>query len=123
MVAAGIDDYTIMELVGHITKKMLERYTHPTNARKVDALETFSENLDGQNLGRTENDDGKSWWTAGGSNSRPPRCERGALPTELAAHRKNEIVPRGFYSSQRGLAAIVGSRELDNATRRADGRR
>jgi len=26
------------------------------------------------------------WWTAGGSNSRPPRCERGALPTELAAH-------------------------------------
>src|SRR5207249_1216132 len=28
----------------------------------------------------------KYWWTAGGSNSRPPRCERGALPTELAAH-------------------------------------
>ena len=28
----------------------------------------------------------KGWWTAGGSNSRPPRCERGALPTELAAH-------------------------------------
>ena len=29
---------------------------------------------------------GKCWWTAGGSNSRPPRCERGALPAELAAH-------------------------------------
>ncbi len=29
---------------------------------------------------------GKFWWTAGGSNSRPPRCERGALPAELAAH-------------------------------------
>jgi len=28
----------------------------------------------------------ESWWTAGGSNSRPPRCERGALPAELAAH-------------------------------------
>src|SRR5580765_3407849 len=27
----------------------------------------------------------ENWWTAGGSNSRPPRCERGALPTELAA--------------------------------------
>ena len=26
------------------------------------------------------------WWTAGGSNPRPPRCERDALPTELAAH-------------------------------------
>ena len=25
------------------------------------------------------------WWTARGSNPRPPRCERGALPTELAA--------------------------------------
>ena len=25
------------------------------------------------------------WWTAWGSNPRPPRCERGALPTELAA--------------------------------------
>src|SRR5262245_50770243 len=27
--------------------------------------------------GRTENEGAKSkWWTAGGSNSRPPRCER-----------------------------------------------
>src|SRR5260370_20191806 len=29
---------------------------------------------------------GFSWWTAWDSNPRPPRCERGALPTELAAH-------------------------------------
>src|SRR5689334_15181036 len=28
----------------------------------------------------------RSWWTAWDSNPRPPRCERGALPTELAAH-------------------------------------
>jgi hypothetical protein len=27
----------------------------------------------------------KQWWTWGGSNPRPPRCERGALPTELHA--------------------------------------
>src|SRR5512132_3530944 len=34
------------------------------------------------------------WWTAGGSNSRPPRCERGALPAELAAHSvERAIVP------------------------------
>ena len=26
------------------------------------------------------------WWTRGDSNPRPPRCERGALPTELLAH-------------------------------------
>src|SRR5206468_492703 len=25
------------------------------------------------------------WWTAGGSNPRPPDCEPGALPAELAA--------------------------------------
>ena len=25
------------------------------------------------------------WWTAWDSNPRPPRCERGALPAELAA--------------------------------------
>src|SRR5262245_59965653 len=27
-----------------------------------------------------------AWWTAGGSNPRPPDCEPGALPAELAAH-------------------------------------
>src|SRR5262249_11295811 len=29
---------------------------------------------------------GKAWWTRPGSNWRPPRCERGALPAELLAH-------------------------------------
>ena len=28
----------------------------------------------------------KRWWTRPGSNRRPPRCERGALPAELLAH-------------------------------------
>src|SRR5215831_16847854 len=31
------------------------------------------------------------WWTAGDSNPRPPRCERDALPTELAAHRTDYV--------------------------------
>ena len=30
---------------------------------------------------------GDEWWTWPGSNRRPPRCERGALPTELHAQR------------------------------------
>ena len=34
----------------------------------------------------------ENWWTAGGSNSRPPRCERGALPTELAAPDRTKII-------------------------------
>src|SRR6188472_4103943 len=28
----------------------------------------------------------KYWWRRGGSNSRPPHCERGALPAELLPH-------------------------------------
>ena len=38
---AGIDDYTVMETVGHLTRAMLQRYTHPANARKQSALETY----------------------------------------------------------------------------------
>jgi hypothetical protein len=30
-----------METVGHLTKKMLERYAHPSSARKLAALDTF----------------------------------------------------------------------------------
>ena len=41
MIQAGIDDYTVMETVGHLTRKMLQRYTHPASARKQSALETF----------------------------------------------------------------------------------
>src|SRR5258705_8991702 len=28
-----------------------------------------------------------NWWSGRGSNPRPPRCERGALPAELPPHR------------------------------------
>ena len=37
----GIDDYTVMELSGHSSTRMLARYTHPTEARKVEALNGF----------------------------------------------------------------------------------
>jgi integrase len=43
---AGIDDATIMELVGHLTKRMLDRYTHPPIERKRTALETFDRLMD-----------------------------------------------------------------------------
>lgn len=41
------------------------------------------------------------WWTEGGSNSRPPHCERGALPAELSAHELRIIpfVKQGFKIS------------------------
>ena len=31
------------------------------------------------------------WWRGGGSNSRPPHCERGALPAELPPQRKPDF--------------------------------
>ncbi len=117
MIAAGHDDYTVMEISGHSSTRMLARYTHPTEERKVGALNlpavvtNWSQNTNAAEgdastaaemaiqpvfvrLRRFAASAGQSsrgitsedWWTAGGSNSRPPRCERGALPTELAAH-------------------------------------
>jgi integrase len=53
MIAAGFDDYTVMEISGHSTTRMLARYTHPTAARKQGALETFGNELLGQDLGST----------------------------------------------------------------------
>jgi len=41
MVQAGIDDYAVMETVGHLTHAMLQRYTHSATERKRTALETF----------------------------------------------------------------------------------
>jgi len=38
MIAAGWDDYTVMELAGHSSTRMLARYTHPTEERKIGAL-------------------------------------------------------------------------------------
>ena len=42
MIEAGYDDYTVMAISGHSSTRMLARYTHPTEARKLDALESFS---------------------------------------------------------------------------------
>ena len=76
MIAAGIDDFTVMAMSGHRSVRMLERYTHPTDERKTRCAGQFRP-TDGQKVGRTGNRGSKKcWWTAGGSNSRPPRCER-----------------------------------------------
>jgi hypothetical protein len=53
MIAAGFHDYTVMELSGHSSTRMLGRYTHPTAARKQRALETFGADLLGQDVGST----------------------------------------------------------------------
>ena len=39
MIEAGYDDYTVMEISGHSSTRILARYTHPTADRKIAALE------------------------------------------------------------------------------------
>ena len=36
MIAGGYDDYTVMEISGHDSTRMLARYTHPTAALKIE---------------------------------------------------------------------------------------
>ena len=38
MITMGIDDFTVMAISGHQSVRMLERYTHPTSAGKLEAL-------------------------------------------------------------------------------------
>lgn len=45
MIAAVFDDYTVMEISGHSTTRMLARYTHPTERRKVAVLESIDADL------------------------------------------------------------------------------
>ena len=56
MIASGIDDFTVMAISGHRSIRMLERYTHPTNARKIDALESITASL-GRSWAESENAD------------------------------------------------------------------
>ena len=58
MIASGIDDYTVMAISGHSSTRMLERYTHPTEARKIDALESLARSHHGHNdTGREQPND------------------------------------------------------------------
>lgn len=42
--------------------------------------------LDNASAGTVLRREGERWWRRRGLNPRPPRCERGALPTELLPH-------------------------------------
>ena len=42
MLDQGYDDYTVMAISGHSSTRMLARYAHPTETRKVEALDSFS---------------------------------------------------------------------------------
>jgi hypothetical protein len=91
MIEHGYNDHVVMAISGHSSTRMLERSTHPTESLKADALDTFSvsaavttasqsSEAAGDDLAELRELVGENWWTAGGSNSRPPRCERAVGP-------------------------------------------
>jgi hypothetical protein len=45
MIAAGYDDYTVMSISGHSSTRMLARYPHPTEQRKIGALDAFAPSM------------------------------------------------------------------------------
>jgi len=38
MIASGFDDYSVMSISGHSSTRILARFTHPTEERKLGAL-------------------------------------------------------------------------------------
>ena len=68
-----------MAISGYRSVRMLERYTHPTDARKVAALETFNLEADGQKLGRMENETSEKIGGRRGDRTRGLRIANAAL--------------------------------------------
>ncbi len=60
MIATGFDDHTVKKISGHSSTRMLERYTHPTDNRMLNALDTFAVVTDGQQMGNSENGEVKN---------------------------------------------------------------
>ena len=77
MVAAGIDDHTVKQVGGHSSTRMLERYTHPTVVRQIDALETFS-------VGRI-----RAEQTDAPAGEPGQRSESGAFPKEVGGRQED----------------------------------
>lgn len=71
MIASGFDDYSVMEISGHSSTRMLGRYTHPTAERKIGALESFS-----PSMGRTWAEREDQGWKRSASR----HTSHGALP-------------------------------------------
>jgi len=62
MIATGCTDHDVMAVSGHSSTRMLERYTHPTEQRKLAALESFAPAL-GRKWAERETD---RWKRVGG---------------------------------------------------------
>ena len=54
MIAERHSDHTVMAISGHRSTRMLPRYIHPTDARKLEALETGSYLVTNRSQNETE---------------------------------------------------------------------
>ncbi len=115
----GVEPFTIAAILGHATIQMTARYPHGTEEgtrRAVDTLVDSEENCH-KSLTKQKRQARMTCrkplilkWTWGGSNSRPPHCERGALPAELHAQKvpENTIV-HTILCQRRCLATPAGT--------------
>jgi hypothetical protein len=74
-----VEDASVQGFGAHVTASRAGR-DHRHASSLLD--ERFRDNIRGAGLVCSPSE---SWWTWGGSNSRPPGCKPGALPTELQA--------------------------------------
>ncbi|MAG71060.1 MAG: tyrosine-type recombinase/integrase [Vicinamibacterales bacterium] len=72
MMDANIDPRTIMEISGHSSLAMLERYTHPREQRKIEALEAINRPLLGTTRSQSETEVAVSRRAASGTNFKVP---------------------------------------------------
>ena len=105
MASAGVSAATIMSISGHLSKRMVEPYTHIGLAAKKEAggpspfedlrpggeartrvrlsapmsLRHKTRTIRAAGLSRLASSAGFSWWARRGSNPGPPACEAGAL--------------------------------------------
>ncbi len=59
----------------------------------------------------------EKWWRRRGLNPRPPRCERGALPTELLPHLEGHHSPRFGFHCQNYFSHHVTRRRTQSMCR------
>ena len=77
----------------HFSRESL-RTSHPCVDGKYDApiAQNAACETAKQSMFKSSSSRGRKWWAMRDSNSRHPRCKRGALPTELIALRVLQIV-------------------------------
>ena len=119
MVMAGVDLYTVKEILGHKTLAMTQRYSHlsPEHQRQaVERLATRKRDTDSVSgtsevavAGGSDVTTEEKWWTGRELNPRHRDFQSRALPTELPVHRAatgRRVPPEASATLPEGPAAV-----------------